>query len=116
MTPSTTLADLLTPLPDDTTEFDQNDSAVNRYEPAIALPFRSLGGDGLARLSAPAGPSHNGLVGGLSSSGPPPFNPPFDFALFFGRIVKPRAARSSPLTFRRFGHAINTDEVFGTHK
>jgi hypothetical protein len=23
--------------------------------------------------------------------------------------------RSSPLTFRRFGHAINTDEVFGTH-
>jgi hypothetical protein len=21
-----------------------------------------------------------------------------------------------PLTFRRFGHAINTDEVFGTHK
>src|SRR6266446_8395189 len=26
-----------------------------------------------------------------------------------------RAARSSPLTFRRFGRAINTDEVFGTH-
>jgi hypothetical protein len=24
-------------------------------------------------------------------------------------------ARSSPLTFRRFGHAINTDRVFGTH-
>jgi hypothetical protein len=27
-----------------------------------------------------------------------------------------RAARSSPLTFRRFGHAINTDQVFGTHR
>src|SRR5262244_3242171 len=26
-----------------------------------------------------------------------------------------RAARPSPLTFRRFGPAINTDEVFGTH-
>jgi hypothetical protein len=26
-----------------------------------------------------------------------------------------QCARSSPLTFRRFGHAINTDEVFGTH-
>ena len=26
-----------------------------------------------------------------------------------------RAARSSPLTFRRVGHAINTDQVFGTH-
>src|SRR5258708_5104152 len=25
------------------------------------------------------------------------------------------ATQSSPLTFRRFGHAINTDEVFGTH-
>ena len=23
---------------------------------------------------------------------------------------------SSPLTFKRFGHAINTDEVFGTHR
>jgi hypothetical protein len=27
-----------------------------------------------------------------------------------------RRARSSPLTFRRFGRAINTDEVFGTHR
>ncbi len=27
-----------------------------------------------------------------------------------------RRARSSPLTFRRFGHTINTDEVFGTHR
>src|SRR5205823_4749966 len=26
------------------------------------------------------------------------------------------AARSLPLTFRRFGHVINTDEVFGTHR
>jgi hypothetical protein len=26
-----------------------------------------------------------------------------------------RAAQSSPLPFRRFGHAINTDELFGTH-
>jgi hypothetical protein len=23
--------------------------------------------------------------------------------------------RPNPLTFRRFGHAINTEEVFGTH-
>src|SRR6266481_5421757 len=23
---------------------------------------------------------------------------------------------TSPLTFRRFGHAINTDQVFGTHR
>jgi hypothetical protein len=27
-----------------------------------------------------------------------------------------RRERSSPLTFRRFGRAINTDEVFGTHR
>ena len=26
------------------------------------------------------------------------------------------SAAHAPLTFRRFGHAINTDEVFGTHR
>src|SRR5207247_612533 len=31
------------------------------------------------------------------------------------RSGRSRAARSSPVTFRRFGRAINTDEVFGTH-
>src|SRR5262249_60061668 len=30
--------------------------------------------------------------------------------------ARSRAAQPSLLTFRRFGHAINTDEVFGTHK
>jgi hypothetical protein len=32
------------------------------------------------------------------------------------RSGRGRRARSSPLTFRRFGRAINTDEVFGTHR